>query len=126
MGYAEGVSQIFIKALSGLNVHTRPIHCSDSKRDVLYIKDGGFWYKDDEDNSKLTKAIKIVGNKNIQQISEWQKVYPEYNDPESKQNDNYMKMICNAMSGSTKEESNKNYERIVKNIAKGVVIDKTN
>lgn len=126
VGYAEGVSQIFTKALSDLTVHTRPIHCSDSKRDVLYIKDGGFWYKDDEDNSKLTRAIKIVGNKNIQKISEWQKVYPEYNDPESKQNDHYMKMICNAMSGSTKEEANRNYEKIVKNIAKGVVIDKSN
>ena len=124
VGYSEGVSQIFIKALSDLNVHKRPIHCSDSKRDILYIKDDGLWQKDDEDKSKLTKAIKIVGNKNMKQISEWQKVYPEYNDPESKQNDKYMKMICNVMSGSTKEESDKNYEKVIKNIAKEVTIDK--
>jgi len=125
VGYAEGVSQIFIKALSDLNVHIRPIHCSDSKREVLYIKDDGHWQKDDEEKSKLTKAIKIVGNKNMQQISEWQKTYPEYNDPESKQNDKYMKMICNSMSGSTKEESDKNYNKIIRNITKEVIIDKT-
>ena len=82
------------------------------------------WQKDDEDKTKLTKAIKIVGNKNMKQISEWQKVYPEYNDPESKQNDKYMKMICNVMSGSTKEEADKNYEKVIKNIAKEVTIDK--
>jgi hypothetical protein len=123
-GYAEGISNIFINALSDLNVHKRPIHCSDSKREILYIKDNGEWQKDDEEKSKLTKAIKIVGNKNMKQITEWQKAYPEYNDPSSKQNDKYMKMLCNAMSGSTKEESEKNYDKIIRNIAKEVVINK--
>ena len=123
-GYAEGISNIFINALSDLNVHKRPIHCSDSKREILYIKDNGEWQKEDEVKTKLTKAIKIIGNKNIKQISEWQKAYPEYNDPSSKQNDKYMKMLCNAMSGSTKEEAEKNYDKIIRNIAKEVVIDK--
>jgi hypothetical protein len=124
-GYAEGISNIFINALSDLNVHKRPIHCSDSKREILYIKDNGEWQKDDEEKSKLTKAIKIIGNKNMKQISEWQKAYPDYNDPSSKQNDKYMKMLCNAMSGSTKEEAGKNYDKIIRNIAKEVVIDKS-
>ena len=124
-GYAEGISNIFINGLSNLSVHKRPIHCSDSKREVLYIKDNGEWFKDDNEKSKLTKAIKIVGSKNMKQITEWQKAYPEYNDPKSKQNDKYMKMICNAMSGSTKEESDKNYDKIIRNIAREVVIDKS-
>jgi hypothetical protein len=122
--YAEGISSIFIKSLSDLNVHARPIHCSDSKRETIYIKDNGVWHKEDENRTKLTHAIKIVGNKAIKQISEWQKAYPDYNDPDSKQNDRYMKMICNAMSGSSKEESDKNYNKIIKNIAKNVIIDK--
>ncbi len=124
-GYAEGISNIFITALSDLNVHKRPIHCSDSKREILYIKENGEWQKDDEEKSKITKAIKIIGNKNMKQISEWQKAYPEYNDPSSKQNDKYMKMLCNAMSGSTKEEAEKNYDKIIRNIAREVVIDKS-
>jgi hypothetical protein len=123
--YAEGISKIFINGLSSLNVHDRPIHCSDSKRDVLYIKDQDAWEKEDENKTKLTKAIKIIGNKNMKQISEWQKAYPEYNDPSSKQNDKYMKMLCNAMSGSTKEEAEKNYDKIIRNIAKEVVINKS-
>jgi hypothetical protein len=65
-----------------------------------------------------------VAGKNIKQISEWQKLHPEYNDPESKQNDKYMKIVLNSMSGSTKEESDKNYEKIVKNVIKETVIEK--
>lgn len=122
--YAEGISKIFINGLSSLNVPDRPIHCSDSKRDVIYIKDQDTWEKDDENKTKLTKAIKIVGHKNMKQIVEWQKAYPEYNNPHSKQNDRYQEMLCNAMCGSTTEETEKNYEKIIKNIAREVVIDK--
>ena len=124
-GYAEGISNIFINGLSKLSVHKRPLHCSDSKREVLYIRDNGEWLKDDVDKSKLTRAIKIVGNKNMQQIKEWQKAYPDYKDSSSKQNDKYMKMLCNAMSGSTQEEADKNYEKIIRNITREVVIDKS-
>jgi len=123
-GYAEGISEIFINNLQQLNTHSRPIHCSDFKRETLYIKDSEQWTKDDEDKTTLTKAIKQVANKNIKQISEWQKIHPEYNDPDSKQNDKYMKIVLNSMSGSTKEESNKNYEKIIKNVIKETVIEK--
>jgi hypothetical protein len=123
-GYAEGISEIFINNLQQLNTHSRPIHCSDSKRETIYIKDEDQWSKDDESKTILTKAIKQVANKNIKQISEWQKLHPEYSDPESKQNDKYMKIVLNSMSGSTKEESNKNYEKIVKNVIKETIIEK--
>jgi hypothetical protein len=126
LGYAEGISKIIIKNLNDIDLPQRPIHCSDSKRDVLYIKDDDQWTKDNENKDKLTNAIKIVANKNIKQIPEWQKANPEYNNPESKQNDKYMKMICEVMSGSTKEEQQKNYNKIIKNISKEVIIDKNN
>ena len=125
-GYAEGISEIFINNLQQLNTHSRPIHCSDSKRETLYIKDENQWNKDDEDKTNLTKAIKQVANKNIKQISEWKKINPKYNDPESKQNDKYMQIVLNSMSGSTNEEATKNYEKIIKNVIKETVIDKCN
>jgi hypothetical protein len=125
-GYAEGISEIFINNLQQLNTHSRPIHCSDFKRETLYIKDSEQWTKDDEDKTTLTKAIKQVANKNIKQISEWQKLHPKYSDPDSKQNDTYMKIVLNSMSGSTNEEANKNYEKIIKNVIKETVIDKCN
>ena len=125
-GYAEGISDIFINNLQQLNTHSRPIHCSDSKRETIYIKDAEQWTKDDDQKTTLTKAIKQVANKNIKQISEWQKLHPKYNDPDSKQNDKYMKIVLNSMSGSTNEEATKNYEKIIKNVIKETVIDKCN
>jgi hypothetical protein len=124
LGYADGISKVFIKNLNGIDYNMRPLHCSDSKREILYFKDDDQWTKDDEQKTVLTKAIKQVAHKNIKQISEWQKIHPEYNDPDSKQNDKYMKIVLNSMSGSTKEESDKNYEKIAKNIVKEVVIEK--
>jgi hypothetical protein len=124
LGYSEGVSKIFINGLNELEVNMRPIHCSDVKRETLYIKDHDEWIKEDSSKTHLTKAIKSVGKKNIQQIFEWQKKYPDYNDPDSRNNDKYLKMLSNAMNGSTDEEQCKNMNKIVKNIAKEVIIDK--
>jgi hypothetical protein len=106
------------------NCNNKTFNCSDSKRETLYIKNDDQWTKDDEQKTILTNAIKQVAGKNIKQISEWQKLHPEYNDPESKQNDKYMKIVLNSMSGSTKEEADKNYEKIVKNVIKETVIEK--
>lgn len=124
LGYAEGISKVFIKNLKDIDLTRRPIHCSDSKREILYIKNEDQWSKEDEQKTTIKNAIKQVANKNIKKISEWQKNNPNYADPDSKQNDKYMKIILNSMSGSTKEESEKNYEKIVKNISKEVVIQK--
>jgi hypothetical protein len=124
IGYSEGVSRIFIKGLNELDVNKRPIHCSDAKRETLYIKDNNEWKKEDDNKSELTKAIKTISKKNMMQIFEWQKKHPEYNDPDSKENDKYQKMIMNAMSGSTTEEQQYNMKKIIKNVTKNVVIDK--
>jgi hypothetical protein len=123
LGYAKGISKIFINGLKQLDIYKRPIHCSDLKREILYIKDHDNWSKDD-DKTHLLQAIKNVGNKNIKQISEWQKNNPQFNNPESKQNDQYLSMLYNVMSGSSHEETSKNYNTIVRNIVKETVIDK--
>jgi hypothetical protein len=125
LGYTEGVSRIIINGLNELEVCKRPIHCSDLKRETLYIKDQNEWLKEDTNKSHLSKAIKLVSKKNVQQIFEWQKKYPQYKDPESKQSDRYMEMICNTMDASSKDEQDKNMNKIIKNITKEVVIDKT-
>ena len=122
LGYAEGISNVFIRNLKDIDYKERPIHCNDFKRETLYIKDDNQWVKDNKE--KLTNAIKIVANKNIKQIPNWQKANPDYNNPKSKQNDKYMKLLCEVMSGSSKEEQQKNYNKIIKNISKEVIIDK--
>ena len=124
LGFSEGISKIFLNGLKEIDVTDRPIHCSDIKRETLYIKEDNEWIKDNENKAILTNAIKNVAHKNIKQIKEWQKLYPEFNDPDSKQNDKYLKIVCESMSGSSQEETNKNYNKIIKNIVKETIIDK--
>jgi hypothetical protein len=124
LGFAEGISKIFINGLKQIKVSDRPIHCSDMKREILYIKDNNAWNKETDEKTLLTNAIKHVANKNIKQIFEWTKEHPEYNDPKSKENDKYLQIVCESMCGSTQEETNKNYNKIIKNIVKETVIEK--
>ncbi len=125
LGFTEGISKIFINGLKDINIPDRPLHCSDLKREIIYIKTNNEWTKDSEENLLLVNAIKQISNKNIKQITEWQKVNPDYKDSSSKINDKYLKIVSESMSGSSKEECNKNYKKIIKNIAKETIIDKT-
>jgi predicted RNase H-like nuclease (RuvC/YqgF family) len=124
VGYVEGISQIFIDNLGKINKHDRPIHCSDYKREVLYIKNENKWIKETDDKSTIKNAIKQVANKNIKQIKQWQEKYPDFNNPKSKINDKYMQIVYNSMSGSTEEEQKTNMNKIIRNVAKEVIIEK--
>jgi hypothetical protein len=124
LGFTEGISKIFINGLKQMDIPDRPLHCSDMKRETIYIKNNNEWTKDTDENLLLVSAIKQVSNKNIKQITEWQKINPEYKNASSKINDKYLKIVSESMSGTTKEECDKNYKKIVKNIAKQTVIDK--
>jgi hypothetical protein len=124
LGYVEGVSRIINKNLNDLDQSKRPIHCSDVKREVLYIKNDDQWVKENETKPILTKAIKQIANENIKQIGEWRKKYPDCTDSESRKNDLYLNIVSNAMSGSTVEEQSNNYEKIISKVAKEVVIEK--
>ena len=126
LGYVEGVSNIILNNLKTLKVHDRPIHCSDQKREVIYIKDNDEWTKEEDDKPILTKAIKIIANENIKNISEWRKEYPDCTQADSKKNNLYLKIVSNAMSGCSAEESSKNINKIISNVAKQVIIDKNN
>jgi len=124
LGFAEGISKIFIDGLKQINVTDRPLHCSDFKRETLYIKNNNEWNKETDNKTILTNAIKHVANKNIKQIFEWTKKYPDYNDYRSRKNDKYLKIVSQSMSGSTEEESNRNYSKIIKNIVRESIINK--
>ena len=122
--YADGVSKILLKNLNNLDTYLRPIHCSDSKRETIYIKENNCWTKEEDDKSSLKTAIKQVAFKNIKQINEWVKENPGCQDPRTKQNVKYNKIVMNSMSGGTVEEQKDNIEKIVKNVIKAVTIEK--
>ena len=123
-GYIQGISNILIKNLNNIEQHLRPLHCSDFKREILYIKDNNKWIKDTENKPILTNAIKLIANQNIKQINKWVQQHPDCVKSDSKKNDLYLKIVSNSMNGSTKEESDKNINKIITNVAKNVTINK--
>jgi hypothetical protein len=123
-GYVEGMSRILEKGLNKLEVHERPIHCTDAKRETIYIKDNDKWEKDDDKKTKLLGVVKQVGAKNINVIPQWCKENPGWCDSDSKENDRYLKYVFNSMCGGTDEEIQKNYGDIMRHMCKITVVDK--
>ena len=117
LGYVEGISKIIVKNLNNLDETIRPIHCTDKKRETMYVKDEGEWNKEDEKKSKLTKAVKNIADKNIRLLPQFREKYPEYNNSRSKTSDNYEKIVIESMVCD--EDKN---EKIIKNISKVTTI----
>lgn len=124
IGYTEGMSKIIVRNLKELDVFKRPIHCSDLKREILYIKDQNAWEKDNCENVKIKHAIKVIESKNLKQIPQWVEVNPDSEDYNSKKHMDYHNIMIESMGGSTNEDDNKKKEKIIRNIAKEVIIDK--
>ena len=124
LGYVDGISRVVIKNLDDMNTHKRPFHCSDSKREIMYIKDNNQWIKENEHKDVMINMIKQVANKNMRQIPEWVKAHPDCLDVNSKQNDKYLQIVYNSMSGSTELEQKNNINKIISKLAKQVVINK--
>jgi hypothetical protein len=125
VGYVEGISNIIVKKLKSLDVTERPIHCADKKREVIYIKDEDKWEKEDEDNKKLRKVINNVSRKNERLLQKYKEAHPGCNYSDSKYSDQYSKLVIEAMGGAGTTDA-ENAVKIIKNIAKEVVIDKYN
>jgi len=119
LGYVEGISKIIIDNLKLLDVTERPVHCSDFKRDVLYVKDQDKWEKDNIDNAKIKKVINCVTNKNISLIPKWKKENPDCIYSDSIKSTKINKIIMESMETDKSKE-----EKIIKNIAKEVTINK--
>ena len=122
VGFVEGISNIIVKNLNALDVTQRPIHCTDKKRETIYIKDENVWEKD-ESQCKMRKAIKKVVTKNMRLIPKFREKYPDYNKSSSKTSDRYNKLIIESMGGSGDNDAEKE-DKIVRNIVKNVVVDK--
>jgi hypothetical protein len=123
LGYVNGISKLIIKHLNALDEHMRPVHCSDPKRDILYVKDQNVWEKEDADNKKLKKVLKYISHKNICALPEWRAKYPDCLTSESNKSDQYNRMVIEAMGGSGDNDAEK-ADKIIKKIAKAVVINK--
>jgi hypothetical protein len=123
IGFVNGMSNIIIKNLQSMDVTERPVHCTDQKREVIYVKDDGKWDKEEEAKPKLRKAIKHIAHKNAKLISEFKTKYPDYNTCASKISTQYNTMVIEAMGGiGSNDLSNEN--KIIKRISKEIMVEK--
>ncbi len=121
LGYVEGISKIIVKNLNNLDETVRPIHCTDKKRETMYVKDQGEWTKEDDNKTKLKRAINKVVDKNIRLLPQFREKYPEYRNAYSKISDVHDKIVIEVM-----ETENDKKEKIIKNISKATTIKDDN
>jgi hypothetical protein len=123
LGYVEGISNIIIKNLKALDIEKRPVHCSDTKREIMYVKDQDKWEKENDEKKKIKQVISSVVSKNLGLLPEFQKKYPDCMKSDSKKSDEYNQIIMETMGGLP-GSGEKNKEKIIRKIAREVVIDK--
>ena len=123
IGFVNGMSNIIIKNLQNLDVTERPVHCTDQKREVIYVKDEGKWDKEEDTKPKLRKAIKHIAHKNAKLIGDFKTKYPDYNTCASKISTQYNTMVIEAMGGiGSNDLCNEN--KIIKRISKEIMVEK--
>jgi hypothetical protein len=123
LGYVEGISNIIIRKLNEMEVHKRPIHCSDAKREIMFVKDDNVWEKENGNYDRLRKAIKHITKKNGDLMIPWSKENPSCMDIQHKMNDVYLQIMSQSMGG--RESFVESENKIMKKIAKAVLIAKT-
>jgi hypothetical protein len=122
-GYVKGISRIITNKLQSMDLFSRPLHCTDAKRETLYIKEENNWKKDDEQHTMFRNVIAEVAEKNEGMIEEWKESHPLCNMVGTKETDQIMEIYFNTMTGSN-EEHNKYNKKIIKNVLKEVMITK--
>jgi len=122
LGYVEGISRIIINGMKDMEVEKRPMHCTDFKRETLYIKDENVWVKENSDRNKFKKVVKKVAQLNLNQLPKWQAKYPDCVKINTWENDQFLKLSLAALGSRSNEEEEKFVDKIMKNVLKEVII----
>ena len=120
LGYVEGMSNILIDNLQKTDVYKRPVHCSDVKRETLYVKDDNKWEREGPNHPKMVNAVLAVEQKNVALVSEWAKAHPRCMNSNTRENETYFKLSKVATDG----EKDGNIAKVIRKVAKRVAIDK--
>jgi hypothetical protein len=124
LGFAEGMSRVFVNRLNSLDVTKRPIHCSDVKREIIHIKDDNKWERDNANLDRLRKIIKQLTHKNILRVDDWKKANPGCTEYNSRKNDQYLKLNMEAIGPVDKAEEKRDFGKIIRRVAESTAIDK--
>jgi hypothetical protein len=123
-GYVNGITKIFMDGLNQLDIHERPIHCTDLKRETLYIKENDKWEKDTEEKTKFKHALATVVNRNVAQVSHWEKENPRSQIPETEEYEFYFDIVRQSLGGGNHDVTARNNDKILRAIAGKVYLDK--
>jgi hypothetical protein len=124
LGFAEGMSRVFINRLNSLDITKRPIHCSDVKREIIHIKDDNKWERDNANLDRLRKIIKQLTHKNILRVDDWKKANQGCTEYNSRKNDQYLKIHMEAIGPVDEAEVKRDFGKIIRRVAENTAIDK--
>jgi hypothetical protein len=119
LGYTDCMFNNIFGNMNILDICSRPFHCSDLKREIMYIKDNDVWEKEDAEHSKLKNAIRTIEKKNFKLLNDWTNKHPTFKDYDSPYNDKYLKIVGQTMSGDKEH-----MDKVIRRLAKSCVIDK--
>ena len=125
-GLVKGLTDIITKGLNELDITKRPIHCSDIKRETLYIKEEDKWIKDDKNKTIVADAIGKVKREADSFFPQWLEEHPLCWKRDSPYHEQYMTMVTNRFGKGDENFVEKNTKKVIKNIAKEVIVDKEN
>jgi len=124
VGYVKGISNIMVERIRDMEPHIRPIHCTDIKRETVYVKDSDKWEKEDENKTHLRKAIRIVADKNKVLVHSWREDNPNYDILDTPECNKFFEYTKASLGGYGKEEDERFENKIIHNILKETVIHK--
>jgi len=124
VGFAEGMSRLFVDRLNQLDITKRPIHCSDVKREIIHIKDDNKWERDNANLDRLRKIIKQLTYKNIVRVDDWKKANPGCTEYNSRKNDQYLRINMEAIGPVDKTDEKRDFGKIIRRVAEHTAIDK--
>jgi hypothetical protein len=124
IGFAEGMSRVFVNRLNSLDITKRPIHCSDVKREIIHIKDDNKWERDNANLDRLRKIIKQLTHKNILRVDDWKKANPGCTEYNSRKGDQYLRINMEAIGPVDDDEVKRDFGKIIRRVAENTAIDK--
>ena len=124
VGFAEGMSRVFVDRLNSLDITKRPIHCSDVKREIIHIKDDNKWERDNANLDRLRKIIKQLTHKNILRVDDWKKANPGCTEYNSRKNEQYLRINMEAIGPVDDAEVKRDFGKIIRKVAENTAIDK--
>jgi hypothetical protein len=124
LGYVPGISRILINKLKELDIYTRPLHCTDLKRETVYIKDKNSWEKETVEKNKFKNIVKKIAKKNLQQLPAWQAQNPDFIKLDTQENNDFLKISLSSLGSCNPEDEEKDMNKIMRNVLKEVVIEK--